>query len=263
MSGNDDHNNGDDGDDGEKKKKTADIIAWPGKRADADEDGLPHDEAEDLVMKALSSITGRDPAELRRELRAREAAEANSEERPSNVIDLDAVRASREAHHSVSGLDIGDLARAGFQAVMDELIQLQPHGGELIIDGDFMRAHGPTLIGNVLQQVGKALLARREASTEVETSDAMGEVAETDEGAADGSEPAAENSEPTQAANPEHTGPVKPVEIRFDFGNLAMSLLSRLGVFRGPAVVEPVPDVEPTQKPSVDPTPPGDETPTE
>ncbi len=221
----------------------AEIIAWPGRKRGTEPEGPPASDAEDLVVKALSSITGRDPADLLRELRAREAAEraeGQGESRrdgPSGtgkVIDLGAVRAARERAHQEGGAELGGVAREAFRAVMDALARLQPQGGELVIDRDFVRAHGPTLLGSVLETVGKALLGRDDEATDASPAPAAEPMEDTDDAQTGevGAQP--EGSADEVEAIPETVAsPPRPVEVRFDLGSLAIGLLSRLGMFRG------------------------------
>jgi hypothetical protein len=222
----------------------AEIIAWPGRRRESAAEAEPANDAEDLVVKTLSSITGRDPADLLKELRAREAAEhaAHQERRTEEgareagqVIDLGAVRAARERAQHGGGAELGGVAREAFRAVMDALAKLQPEGGELVIDRDFVKAHGPTLLGSVLETVGKALLGQkapagpRAAAADINDEADDGAEEHGDDGA---TAPTGETPDDTDTT-PSPPPPARPVEVRFDLGSLAVGLLSRLGMFRG------------------------------
>lgn len=235
MSGND---NDDD------KKPTAEILAWPknpmtrppAPRPEANEG--PKDEAEALVIKALASITGREPADIIRDIRAREeAAQAEGNDEPSNVVDLNAVREARQKAHTDSGIDLGEVFRTGFRAVMDQLAQQRPAGGEIVIDADFMRQNGTRILGNVFQSLSRAFLDKPADSPP--PGDAQPSV---DSGHA-ANEPAAAASEPHDT-RPE---PQRPVEVRLDLGSIAMSLLDRFGLFRGAQNTAPSAEDKPTE----------------
>jgi hypothetical protein len=250
---------------GDDETPGAEIIAWPKTPltrppAPRPTPEGPRDEAEALVVKALASITGREPDDIIREIRARESGDeggdadddhTRDEAPPENVIDLNAVREARQGHAAAheANAELGELFRAGFRAVMDELSEIRPGGGELVIDAAFMREHGPRLLGSVFSSLGRAFLAKNQPSPEPEPlRPAETASVETPNREDTTDEPSDfDTTARTESAAERHA---RPVEIRVDFGSLAMTLLSRLGVFGGrastPPPAPPTPEPEAT-----------------
>ncbi len=214
MSGTDD--TGDD-------KGGAEIIAWPGREPKAaghapDPGDRPADPAEALIIRTLASVTGRDPADLLREIRGGGAESAPDD--ASKIVDLGAVREARrreeEAAAAGGGGLWGPVLKSGVQALFEGFARHAPASGELVIDAKFMKTHGLQLLGEVLASVGGTLLGGAASKApEAEPAPAEPEVP------ADEAAP----TPPESSAAPE---PERRVDVQMDLGSLAAALFTGL-----------------------------------
>ncbi len=239
-----------DGQDGQVEDEGgAEIIAWPGREARGAAE-RPTDPAEALIVKTLASVTGRDPADLLREIRSAQAETPPDD--ASKVVDLGAVREARrreeEAAASAGAGLWGPVLKSGVQALFEGFARHTPPSGELVIDAKFMKTHGLQLLGEVLASVGGTLLGGaaskpRDAEGPPATPEAAPAV-NVDATAATGDE-----APPEPAETPEPP-PERRVDVQMDLGSLAAALFSGLaGGWGKPRPPSPPPAPEPTPEP--------------
>jgi hypothetical protein len=178
--------------------------------------------ADELVAQVFSALSGKDPKAALAEVRARLSGEIPPEPpRPeATVIDLASVRESRQKANLEAASKLGGALKDSFAQFLANLAQRPGQSGDIVIDGPFLKQHGPALLGNLFQGLASALTQQVKPTSPVEAPPEAG-----------APEPPAEPTEPAQPAE---------VHVRFDFGSLLA------GLFRRPA---PRPPEKPPETP--------------
>jgi hypothetical protein len=176
-------------------------------------------------VKTLASVTGREPADLLRELRGEAAEGAASES--AKVVDLGAVREARRREEAASqGSLWGPVLQSGVKALFDGFARHTPPSGELVLDAGFIRRHGLQLLGEVLASVGGTLLGSAGAVQ------GGAESPEAGPGETGGGAPSEEAPDAVADVSPQpsRASPEAPrrVEVEMDLGSLAAALFAGL-----------------------------------
>jgi hypothetical protein len=184
--------------------------------------------ADELVAQVFSALTGKDAktalAEVRQRLADPEGGETSTQ--GNDVVDLGAVREARQKASNETAQKIGGALKDTFAGFLATIAQRPGASGEVTLDANFFKQHGPALLGNLFQGLAGALMAQARPQ---------------------GSAPEAPLA-PVQPLHPDQTPPpstgeasadaagpapdAKPVQVRLDLGSILGGLFRR---FTAPA----------------------------
>lgn len=203
--------------------------------ADAPAPGRPPRGADELVASVLGALTGKDARAALDEVRGQLSANKpkREDDRGADVIDLQAAREARKKQApSDFSLTIGDALKDTFNSYLADVAQRSGRA-EFTIDADFLKRHGPTLLGNLFQGLAQSLLPQMApprprppvadpAPPPPGVDDAPGDGA-----AADGASEGKTQGEPeATAAAPSGTG-APNVSVKVDLGSILANLFKR------------------------------------
>ncbi len=227
--------------------------------------GSPPRGADELVAQVFSALTGKDAKSALSEVRARlaEPSAFVDTRGDASVIDLSAVREARQKQSLEAASKLGGALKDTFAQFLGNLAQRPGQSGEITLDANFFKQHGPSLLGNIFQSLASAFMQQARQGAQPET-------ASSPEAAAPASPPptaATQTPQSTQttdttataqpasgdapAATPPPGNP--PVQVKLDLGSLLSGLFRRM-VTKPP---DPAPPTPPTT--TTTPTPPTNE----
>lgn len=201
-----------------------------------DEPSSPPRGADELVAQVFSALTGKDARSALAEVRSRlseppGAEEATGDENTgvnADVIDLAAIREARQKQSVEASTLVGHAIKDTLSGFISTIAQRQGHTGEVTLDANFFKQHGPTLLGNLFQSLAASFMQQARgnlAPTGPTTTPPEAEPAPP--------APQESSSTETQAAPPQATEvpakPAQPVQVRLDVGSLLSGLFKRLG----------------------------------
>lgn len=211
-----------------------------------DEPSSPPRGADELVAQVFSALTGKDAKSALAEVRSRLAEPLGGTDSPddgegpegmnADVIDLATIREARQKQSIEAASKVGHAIKDTLSGFISTLAQRQGHTGEITLDTNFFKQHGPTLLGNLFQSLAASFM--QQARSNLSPNSPPPEAAPTGASSQDApAAPAAPEAEPgsteTPASPPETTEaqarPAQPVQVRLDVGSLLSGLFKRLG----------------------------------
>lgn len=208
-----------------------------------DEPSSPPRGADELVAQVFSALTGKDARSALAEVRSRlseplgggEAGGDQSAGENADVIDLAAIREARQKQSIEASSLVGHAIKDTLSGFISTIAQRQGHTGEVTLDANFFKQHGPTLLGNLFQSLAASFMQQARGNLGVASPQAPPAPTEASPQepttATPPSEPATSDTQP--APSPTSPGPqpqaTQPVQVRLDIGSLLSGLFKRLG----------------------------------
>lgn len=208
-----------------------------------DEPSSPPRGADELVAQVFSALTGKDARSALAEVRSRlseplgggEAGGDQSAGENADVIDLAAIREARQKQSIEASSLVGHAIKDTLSGFISTIAQRQGHTGEVTLDANFFKQHGPTLLGNLFQSLAASFMQQARGNLGVASPQAPPAPTEASPQepttATTPSEPATSDTQP--APSPTSPGPqpqaTQPVQVRLDIGSLLSGLFKRLG----------------------------------
>lgn len=187
--------------------------------------------ADELVAQVFSALTGKDAKTALAEVRQRlsEPAIPAAEASEGDVIDLSAVRDARQRASLESARQIGGALKDSFAQFIAGLARRQGVGGEITLDANFFRQHGPSLLGNLFQGLASALMqqARPPAPPAAPPSADTAQAAPPSADTAPVAPPTAPNERDGSNGTPPETAAAAPVQVKLDIGSILAGLFRR------------------------------------
>ncbi|MFO0749872.1 MAG: hypothetical protein U1F43_30005 [Myxococcota bacterium] len=197
--------------------------------------------ADELVAQVLSALSGKDPKAALAEVREHLANAGQHEPAGADIIDLSAAREARKKVSTETTQRVSGALKDTFNQFLANLSASQGNRTEIVLDTQFFKEHGSSLLGSLFQGLASALLSNAKP----------GEPAPppAPPAAATPTEPSAETPSATTETPAPEPAPVKEpvqVNVKVDFASIFQ------GLFRRRA---------PTPPPTTTPPPGGDEPP--
>ena len=196
--------------------------------------------ADELVAQVFSALTGKDARSALAEVRSRlseplgsgEPSDGEGSGDAADVIDLAAIREARQKQSMEAASKVGHAIKDTLSGFISTIAQRQGHTGEITLDANFFKQHGPTLLGNLFQSLAASFMQQARSNlgpnppAPSEPTPPPSEPAEAPPAA----EPSATSDQPT-GTQPADTQPkaAQPVQVRLDVGSLLTGLFKRLG----------------------------------
>lgn len=201
-----------------------------------DEPSSPPRGADELVAQVFSALTGKDARSALAEVRSRlseplggaETTEDQTGGEDADVIDLASIREARQKQSMEAASKVGHAIKDTLSGFISTIAQRQGHTGEITLDANFFKQHGPTLLGNLFQSLAASFMQQARSNL-----GPTGPAAAPPEAEPAPPAPPEPGSTEAQAATPETTElpakPAQPVQVRLDVGSLLSGLFKRLG----------------------------------
>lgn len=204
-----------------------------------DEPSSPPRGADELVAQVFSALTGKDARSALAEVRSRlseplggaDATEDPAGGEDADVIDLASIREARQKQSMEAASKVGNAIKDTLSGFISTIAQRQGHTGEITLDANFFKQHGPTLLGNLFQSLASSFM--QQARSNLGTTGPANPTATPPE--AEPAPPAPPESGSTEApaappgATEAQAKPAQPVQVRLDVGSLLSGLFKRLG----------------------------------
>lgn len=198
-----------------------------------DEPSSPPRGADELVAQVFSALTGKDARSALAEVRSRlsepldEQDETGSQApgEAGDVIDLAAIREARQKQSLEAGNLVGHAIKDTLSGFISTIVQRQGHTGEVTLDANFFKQHGPTLLGNLFQSLAASFMQQARSNLSPGSPPPKAEPAPPappEEGSTEAQAPPTERTE-------DPAKPAQPVQVRLDVGSLLSGLFKRLG----------------------------------
>jgi len=218
--------------------------------------GSPPRGADELVAQVFSALTGKDAKSALSEVRARLAEPSGFVDTrgDASVIDLSAVREARQKQSLEAASKLGGALKDTFAQFLGNLAQRPGQSGEITLDANFFKQHGPSLLGNIFQSLASAFMQQARQGVQPEAGPTQGPAAPASPPPAEATTPAAEpaptapNADAPAAPPPPNT----PVQVKLDLGSLLSGLFRRM-VAKPPEPPAPTPPTTP-KPPTNEPT---------
>ena len=117
--------------------------------------------ADDLVAQVYSALSGKDPSVALSEVRdqlAQRVANQEAHEHTADIIDLAAAREARKQAAGETSQKLGGAIKDTFNQFIANMSALNAHRSEVVLDSQFFKEHGPSLLGSLFQGLAAALL---------------------------------------------------------------------------------------------------------
>jgi hypothetical protein len=194
--------------------------------------GSPPRGADELVAQVFSALTGKDAKSALSEVRARlaEPSAFIDTRGDASVIDLSAVREARQKQSLEAASKLGGALKDTFAQFLGNLAQRPGQSGEITLDANFFKQHGPSLLGNIFQSLASAFMQQARQGVQPDAGTHAEPAAAHTHTHTEAATPSETTAPASSADAPSATPPPAnaPVQVKLDLGSLLSGLFRRM-----------------------------------